>query len=117
MGQGILSQVCEGLQGLIIAHARRGLGEETTTKGSRGRVEVRSGLIGKRNDGMTNAESVVTLGSQMMLKESLVFWWEDKGSCREDGLLSFRCVEFKMSEQTVCLPSSVSSGGWSIRWS
>lgn len=113
MGQGILSQVCEGLQGLTIAHARGGLGEESTTKGSKGQIEVRSGLIGKHNDGMTECteESVVTLGSQMMLKESLVFWWEDKGSCREDGLLSFRCVEFKMSEQTVCLPSSVSSGG------
>lgn len=33
-------------------HARGGLGEESTTKGSKGRVEVRSGLIGKRNDGM-----------------------------------------------------------------
>lgn len=62
-------------------------------------------------------ELVVTLGSQIMSKESLVFWWEEKGSCGEDGLLSFRCDEFKMAEQIVCLPISVSSGGWNVQWS
>lgn len=29
--------------------------------------------------------SVVTVGSQMMFKDSLVFQWENEGSCREDG--------------------------------
>lgn len=66
---------------------------------------------------MTECTEVVTLGPQIVLKESLVVWWEEKGSCREDGLLSFRCHEFKMSEQTACLPSSVSSGGWNVQWS
>lgn len=76
---------------------------------------MRSGLVGKRNDGMHGRVSGHLRVPDYV--ESLVFWWKDKGSCREDGLLSFRYVEFKMSVQTVCLPSSVSSGGWSIQWS
>lgn len=44
-------------------------------------------------------ESVIILGTQTVLKELLVFQLGDKGSCREDGLLSFRYLKFKMSEQ------------------
>lgn len=85
MGQGILSRFVKNWSYIPLCMLREVWG----------RTPLLRGLWGKWRRGWDELErvmrgymeeSVVISGSQTVLKESLVFQWENRGSCREDRM-------------------------------